>query len=68
MKLNEYINMLIELLNQHGNLEVKHGVYPQCNVKAEVAYMRIPKDKRQSPHFFNQWDNPEQKGEKVIRV
>ena len=70
MKLNEYINMLTELLNKEGNLEVKNGIYPQCRVSVEVAYMRIPKDKRETAiaFFLEGYSKPEQKGEKVIKV
>ena len=70
MKLNEYINMLTELLNKEGNLEVKNALYPQCTVEAKVDYMRIPKDKRQSKiAFWSEYlDDIPQKGEKVIKV
>lgn len=70
MKLNEYINMLTELLNKHGNLEVKDRLYPQCNVDAKFGYMRIPKDKRQNPTaIWSEYnDKIEQQGEKIIVV
>ena len=70
MKLNEYINMLTELLNSNGNIEVKHSIYPQCRVVAGVKFMRIPKDKRQTAiaYFREGYDNPDQKGEKVIAI
>jgi hypothetical protein len=70
MKLTEYIAMLTDLLNKHGDLEVKNSLYPRCSVDANIKFMRIPKDKRQTQiAFWSEYsDNPEQKGEKIIAL
>lgn len=70
MKLTEYIAMLTELLNKHGDLTVKNSIYPQCTVTARLEYMRIPINKRQILYrFYHEGsDLPDQKGEKVIAV
>lgn len=68
MKLNEYINLLTELLNKEGNLEVKLGSYIQCTPNPGVRYMRINNKRQTKLDFWSSYDLPEQKGEKVIRL
>lgn len=70
MKLNEYINKLTEILNEHGNLEVKNNRFPQCDITVEVGYMYKATDKRiRGLRIWSKYsDKEENKGEKVVPV
>ena len=69
-KVKEVINQLTELLNEHGDIEIKTMVAGDVfdHVSPRVGYMLILKGRERKRRFWGKWGKEDSKGEKIIRI
>jgi len=69
MRVSRYIQILEDLMKEHGNLEVETYSYGRKEARIpRIAYRKILKGRESKPDFHNSFDEENRKGEKVIKV
>ena len=70
MRVSRYIQILEDLMKEHGDLEVEQYFFYRRReaITPQIAYQKILKKRESKPGFWQDWHGESCKGKKVIQV